>query len=184
MNELGEQAGLPTGWFNAYSSVTLVADISTGDDTLRCSSTNSCKIFPCWTYTPLFYGITPSVVYPGQKVTYIVDPKASTNYQFHSTFMHMIDVKIDDVEIDMRPFMDEESEESTLSNWRKNYIEGYVLSWWSNPDAHVTGWLHGSGYAYKVGLDNCNFENTDCYDMKVMPTITGISSGTGYTSGG
>ena len=75
---------------------------------LKCERAAGCRIKPCWTFTPIWYELSPAVVYPGQHVTLIIDPKKAPRHQFDSTFIHMIDVKLDDHQIDMRKFMDEE----------------------------------------------------------------------------
>jgi hypothetical protein len=103
--------------------------------------------------------------------------------------MHAIDVKIDDHEIDMNQWIDEESEEYTVNSWRTNYIEGIVKTEWANNAAVVTGWMHGVGYAYnqRAASRTCSYDaadSDDCYEAKVVPTITGLSASTGLTSGG
>lgn len=103
--------------------------------------------------------------------------------------MHAIDVKIDDHEIDMNPWIDAESEEYTVNGWRANYIEGLVKTEWANNAAVVTGWMHGVGFAYnqQAASRTCSYDaadEDDCYQAKVVPTITGLSANTGLTSGG
>jgi hypothetical protein len=46
--------------------------------------------------------------------------------------------------------------------------------------------MHGAGNAYNLenSAKHCNFDNTDCYNVRVMPAISGISASGGYTSGG
>jgi hypothetical protein len=38
----------------------------------------------------------------------IVNPAKAPAHQFVSTFIHMIDIKLDDIELDINPFVDEE----------------------------------------------------------------------------
>jgi hypothetical protein len=81
LNDMGADRGLPNDWFNAYSVINLYADVLNAPTatTLKCTG-NNCLVNACWHFTPIFSGITPSVVYPGQKVTYLVDPRAAKNY--------------------------------------------------------------------------------------------------------
>ena len=58
--------------------------------------------------TPIWYGMSPPVLYPGQKATLLVNPGGAPWRQLAGTFLRMVDVKLDDVELDMNPFTDEE----------------------------------------------------------------------------
>ena len=186
MNTLMEPYGLDEDWFNAYEIVYFTADVVTNEHTLKCSWVNGCRVRARWLYTPIWYGMSPPVLYPGQKATLIVDPAGAPWRQFGGTFIHMIDIKLDDIELNMSPFMDEEEQQETLGARTINYVEGMVATKTRTRDSHVTAWFHGAGYAYKQELaaKNCNFDGTDCYDVRIMPSITAISTDGGYTTGG
>jgi hypothetical protein len=98
----------------------------------------------------------------------------------------MIDVKVNDAEIDTRPFTDSDESVGSLSNWRDNFVEGYNQATWARRESAVTGWLHGVGNAYtqQNAATTCNYANTDCYQARIMPTISSVSSSGGYSSGG
>lgn len=186
-NVLGEKAGLPEDWMNSFEYLSMYTTVSHGGKVDKCAVQNNCRVIPDWSYTPISYGTTPSVLYPGQKVTYIVDPKASCNRQLPGSFLHAIDVKIDDVELDMRAYQDEEvTNQAGTSCWTKNYIEGHVQTQHRNLNSKLVGWMHGVGDAYrqKLASQKCSFDNTDCYDVRIMPSITDITASGGYTSGG
>ena len=53
-------------------------------------------------------------------------------------------------------------------------------------NSNVVSWFHGVGNALKEknSVQTCNFEGTDCYDVRIMPSITDISATGGYTTGG
>ena len=149
-NELGEQAGLPEDWMDSFESISMDTSIFHSNDEHKCAENKSCRIIPEWSYTPISYGTTPSVLYPGQKVTYIVDPSYANNRQLPGTFLHMIDVKIDEVALDMRLYLDEEvTNQAGLAGSQKNYVEGVVNTKTRNPNANLVGWMHGAGNAYK-----------------------------------
>ena len=104
-----------------------------------------------------------------------------------NTFLHYMDAKFDDVELDITPYNDEEvSEPKTLSGMTINYIDGDVKTQTRTHNSNVVTWFHGVGNAYKQKLAtiNCNFQGTDCYDVRIMPSITSISATGGYTTGG
>ena len=52
--------------------------------------------------------------------------------------------------------------------------------------AEVSAWFNGNGYALRADSDgtNCNLDLSDCYDARVMPTISTISESSGSASGG
>ena len=99
----------------------------------------------------------------------------------------MIDIKIDDAELNMNPFIDEESNtEASLYARRMQYPAGYVMTQTANPNAQMTAWFHGSGNAYREAhsASTCDITMTDCYDVKIMPSIQSINTDAGYTTGG
>ena len=72
--------------------------------------------------------------------------------------------------------MDSDSSELENLEWHLNVVGGRVVNEVRNPNAVMRPWLHGAGNAYKQKLAaiNCNYENTDCYDVRIMPSITSI----------
>ena len=81
-NTLMEVAGLPEDWFSAYQELDfeLKVDPATGgQSTLTCGSASQCTIKPNWYQTPLSYGLSPNVVYPGQKTVMMVNPQGVMN---------------------------------------------------------------------------------------------------------
>jgi hypothetical protein len=110
MSTLMAQFGLETDWFNDRHEMWLRAYVRTGNgqEVLACPTEKSCRIRPSWGWTPIWYGMSPPVLYPGQLATMIVNPAKAPAHQFVSTFIHMIDIKLDDIELDINPFVDEE----------------------------------------------------------------------------
>ena len=64
-NKLMEAYGMPEDWFNGFDAMSMYAEIVSDFNTLTCASTNNCRIVPHWSYTPIWYGLSPPVVYPG-----------------------------------------------------------------------------------------------------------------------
>jgi hypothetical protein len=56
---------LTEDWFNQFDAMSMYAEIMSGDNKLTCGTTNDCRIVPHWSYTPIWYGLSPAVVYPG-----------------------------------------------------------------------------------------------------------------------
>ena len=102
--------GLDEDWFNGFNEAYFEISVKLNSgNTLKCGTYWGCKVRASWDYTPIWYGTVPSVTYPGQKVTMIINPARAPTLQFsRNTFLHMIDVKFDDVELDMRKYIDEE----------------------------------------------------------------------------
>ena len=117
----------------------------------------------------------------------MVNPKKVPERKLTGTFLHKVDIKIDDVQINMNPFTDEEvTDEENLTKWVTNYIEGIVGNEIATTEANVVTWFHGAGNAYKSreASRTCTADGQDCYEARVMPTISGIDHSTGYTTGG
>ena len=118
--------------------------------------------------------MSPAVVFPGQKTTLLVNPGGAPWHRLEGTFLRMIDIKIDDTELNMNPFIDEESNtEASLSARRMQYPAGYVMTQTANPNAQMTAWFHGSGNAYEEAhaARTCDLGMTDCYSVRIMPSI-------------
>ena len=146
-----------------------------------------CRIKANWDNTPLSYGLSPNVIYPGLKTVEMVNPMRVTTRKLTGTFLHKVDIKIDDVQINMNPFTDEEvTDEENLTWYRTNYVEGIVMNELATTEANVVTWFHGAGNAYKVreASRTCTADGLDCYEARVMPTISSIDHATGYTTGG
>ena len=81
-----------------------------------------------------------------------VNPMGVGERSFSGSFLHLADIKIDDVELNITPFTDEDAfgdDEQALTNWRTNYIEGYVMNEIATTEANVVSWFHAAGNAYK-----------------------------------
>ena len=105
--------------------------------------------------------------------------------QVLGTFLHKIDIKLDDTELNMTPFMDEQvSEEENLKSLSTNYVEGYVINELSNMDSTLTAWFHRAGNASedKDATRICPVKDGDCYTNKILPTITEINTISGDTT--
>jgi len=86
-----------------------------------------------------------------------------------------------------KPFLDSDDGDNLENlNWHTNYVHATIVNEVRNANAYLRPWMHGAGNAFKQKLSaiNCNFENTDCYDVRIMPSITAINTNGGYTSGG
>ena len=63
--------------------------------------------------------MSPSVLYPGAETVLFIDPASAPANQMNSTFLHMVDIKLDGVELDINPFVNEENGIPVLgSNWK------------------------------------------------------------------
>ena len=65
-------------------------------------------------------------------------------------------------------------------------MTGVVESDERNPAAEVTASFRGAGNAMvdERRAPTCNFEGSECYNVKVMPTVAEISAQEGYAEGG
>ena len=78
------------------------------------------------------------------------------------------------------------TDQETLTWWTVNYVEGLVSNEVATSEANVVTWFHGSGNAYKVtdAIRICTADGSDCYETRIMPSITNIDHAEGYTTGG
>jgi hypothetical protein len=65
-------------------------------------------------------------------------------------------------------------------------VTGKVNTEARNAASSVSAFFRGAGYAMYNNdtLPNCNYDATDCYAVKVMPTVSAISHSQGYAEGG
>lgn len=181
--------GLGKDWFNSHHEVWMDLFIKTGngEESICCSADNKCRIKPNWGYTPISYGVTPNVLWEGKKTTMMLYTGGAPSLQFKGSFIHMIDIRFDDHELDRNSLTDEEvTTQQNLRNWRTEYVEGYITTNVRAASPRVVAWFHGAGNAYKDELASitCNIDATKCYDAMIMPVIEKINHSGGYTSGG
>ena len=84
---------------------------------------------------------------------------------------------------------DDEEEYYSLQEYYRNYkqpVWGYVTNTERTANAEVSARYYRTGYGYKIPqqLLNCNFDGTECYESKVVPSITEISAHSGWIGGG
>ena len=94
-----------------------------------------------------------------------------------------VDWRVDGMALDMRGYIDAST---TLWRWGTNYLKGKVVNEGRTSDADVTALFRGVGNAWKEYEDGriCKVDQTDCYTVRIHPTIEEISASSGYTSGG
>ena len=184
-----ELTGLPAEWFTGYHEIwfTLKLRNGIGEEILCCTEEEKCRIKANWFYTPIYYGMSPNVMFYNQKSTLLVDPREVPDLRLPGTFLHSVTPRIDDHELDTNPFTDEEvTEQENLAKNELNFVRGYVKTEAATSEARVTAWFHGSGYAYDVenASKTCLIDGTTCYDAKILPVIESIDKTTGLSTGG
>jgi hypothetical protein len=164
-----------------YSSITMNVKVDNGaDETLTCASSGKCQVKYSWSYTPRWSEMSPAVLYPGMMSTIFVNPKYCGNYRKDDE--PMLDWRVGGAMVDMTGYMDEFT---TLYN-RVNYVKGKIMTEERSLDADVRALFHGCGFSHRDDGDGhrCNVDQSDCYTVRVHPTIESISQAGGYTSGG
>jgi hypothetical protein len=169
--------------FKAFETVKLTAEIENlqGGNTVACDNPANCEVSYSWDYTPIWYLMSPSVLYPGIKANLYVNPMKAPNYKVSTDLP--IHVKLDGTRLDVSEYIDESTE---LSNSKVTYIRGTVMNTVRNDEVDLSVWFRGAGNALKnaASADTCNIDGTSCYDVRIMPTINSVSASAGYTSGG
>jgi hypothetical protein len=156
----------------------LITSISPGD-------TRSCNVIYSWSYTPLLWWASHPVIYPGLVISLNVQDKNaykwwSANYDNLGGFI--IDVTIDDLSLEFEGFLGEG--QSLDSKGHK--VQGRVHNFQKNSIADLKVRFPGAGYAYNMTATTrvCDITGTDCYETRIVPSITSISASAGYTTGG
>ena len=65
----------------AFGSVSSWLEVQTGSDRLVCKDSNACKVVYSWGYTPIWYYLSPPIMYHGMNVSLYMDPKNAPNYK-------------------------------------------------------------------------------------------------------
>ena len=112
------------------------------------------------------------------------DPKSTTSLieDLASDEMAFINAKIEGSRID---FEDTVSFENRYSHWWENAVRGYVGD---QPIGENQGcvMLWETGHAIKHLTRNwhCSYDQSDCYEVRTVPSISSISEHTSYLTGG
>ena len=77
-------------------------------NTVGCANLPDCDVIFDWDYTPIWYLVSPSVLYPGMKANVYVNPMSAPNYKV-STDMP-IHIKLDGTRLDVSEYIDESTE--------------------------------------------------------------------------
>ena len=90
-----------------------------------------------------------------------------------------VDIKIDGLSIDFEGYLG--NEETFYS-----IVEGKVTNRERNKQAEIQLKFRGAGHARNqtATTQTCDIMGTDCYEVRVVPTVLAVSVSSGYTSGG
>ena len=123
----------------------------------------------------------PSMVYPNMTASVGINAKKAPHYKQANQLP--IDLRIDGTSMDLSELYDGDS---TIPTNYDTYIVGKVQNEVRNATASVEAFFRGAGYALNDTrtIETCNYEETSCYRVKVMPTVSAISHNAGYAEGG
>jgi hypothetical protein len=167
--------------FKNFDSLTMSLDIETADQRLDCISASDCNVKYSWSYTPNFWYMAPPNVYYGAQATAVIRPNEAVNGK-HSNQLP-IDFRIDGTSVEW----DEDNfTTDTILGKGTQRIHGIVRTEGWNKNAAVRARFPGTGDAvpFTTTSTHCNFDATDCYFARLLPSIHEISASTGYENGG
>jgi len=82
-------------------------------------------------------------------------------------------------------FEDLVSDETTFSNWRRNFIQGRLGELPAGQLYNISMlWETGQSLVHPVEATHCSYDMSECYQAKSVPVIYSQSSNTGYITGG
>ena len=86
----------------------------------------------------------------------------------------MVDLRIGGTSLDFEGWYDKKS---TLKHNAVEPVTGKVNTEARSASSSVTAFFRGAGYARNDThtLETCSYDGTDCYSVKVMPTVNTIS---------
>jgi hypothetical protein len=130
------------------------------------------------------YYLSPPVVYFGSQTSLTFDPKGTMGVitGLLSDELPWINVKIGGALLDF----DEQADfDIAINNWNVNIISAIVGDQPISPSQPVNMlWETGQAETKHHKMLHCSYNNQTCYYAKTVPVIYGLSSNTGYISGG
>ena len=166
--------------FKGFDAVTTYMDVVSGEDTLKCATTNNCRVTYRWSYTPMFYYLSPPIMYHGMDVNLYINPTNAPGYK-------RADQMAADITLDGYRFLTTDyTTDYNLSKNKLNGLRGTVLSGLRTNEAELDIWFRGAGYAMRneKSSTTCNWDGTDCYFARIYPQINSISETAGSVHGG
>ena len=90
-----------------------------------------------------------------------------------------VDIKIDGTNIDFEGYLGIEDHFSSI-------VHGKVTTRKRNKQAEIEVKFRGAGHAFSqtATTQTCDIMGTDCYEVRVVPTVLAVSASSGYTIGG
>jgi hypothetical protein len=153
---------------------------TSNEQKLSCGDQKRCKVNYSWAYTPEIHAVIPSMIYPGMTPTFAMSPHNAGAYKRDSDMFTQL--RVDGTSVDLKEYYDEDNKFSG----GMHFFKGPVHSEERNSDASVSAFFRGTGYAM---IDQKNYNTTlldgeSSYGVKVMPTVSSISSHQGFAEGG
>lgn len=162
-----------------FWSMTTWLDVQSGNDRLSCKDSNNCRVLYSWWYTPIWYYLSPPIMYHGQDVNLYMDPKNAPDYK-------RADQMAADIRLGGIRFLN--TDYTVGYNMGKNNLQGLrgvVRSKHRTNNVELDIWFRGAGYALqnKESSTTCNWDRTDCYYGRIYPSIDTISANSGSDFG-
>jgi hypothetical protein len=161
-------------------------DVNTlsGPFTLKCKNNNKCMVKYRLHYSPTVFYVQPPIVYQDSYSNVWFDPKSTPSLikDLDAEELVFINAKIGGSLMDFEFNVDAES---SFSHWNKNVAKGQVgtLPISKNLDISMM-WETGKSLVASQQSTTCTFDSSNCYQVKSVPAIFGMSSNEGYTTGG
>jgi len=151
---------------------------------LNCQSSSKCKVRFHRSYTPVLHYLSPPVVYSDMLAEVNFDPKSTTSLieGLATDEMPFINAKIAGALMD---FEGNVAHDTEFSHWWENSVRGYVGDQPISRNQPIT-MLWETGHAIKHLTRNwhCSYDQSECYEVKTVPSIASLAEHTGYLTGG
>ena len=102
-------AGTTMDQFKPFDEIAMYSEIDDAETgtTLTCANEENCAVRYSWSYTPKWYYVSPSVVYPGCKLNLYVNPMYAPNYKAATDLP--IHIKLDGTRLDISEYTDQDT---------------------------------------------------------------------------
>ena len=153
--------------------------VQSGSDLLFCKEKEQCKVNYRWDFTPILYYVSNPIMYHGMNTSIYFDSKEAFKYKRD-------DKDFADVRLGGKRFLTADYTPEWRTRGGTKGLRGTVHTTVRSMDAELNLWFRGVGNALRVPetSQTCNWDGTDCYFVRIYPSIEDISNFAGSLAGG
>ena len=159
-------------------------DVFGEEQHMQCQTWSRCLVRFMRSYTPVVYYLTPPVIYYEAVTELWFDPMYTLSklQNLQQDEMIFVNTEIGGSKLDYEFWVDYDT---TFHYWNDNKVLGTVGDIPVGHDKDIKMlWEVGYAFVQEQEATHCSYDMKKCYMAMAVPSISGISSNQGYTSGG